>query len=252
MRLISKRAPRISLAFLGMVLWGVSAEAAKVALCITATGRYVNFAKDLVESCRPLFLCNHDVTYFIFTDQPLDAAPDVKVKTWKRFGWPWDSMNRTSAYLSAEKELIDFDWVFASDADMLCVGSIGDEILGQTVGTTHPGFVNRAGSFEGNPRSCAYVPRSLRRTYYAGGLYGGSADGFLDICRECQKAQQQDSERGVMAIWHDESHLNRYFSYHPPAVTLSHYYCFDDRRIQPGLPIKYVARSKDHAACRAP
>jgi hypothetical protein len=33
---------------------------------------------------------------------------------------------------------------------------------------------------------------------------------------------QDDLARGVIAVWHDESHLNRYFYDNPPALVLDH------------------------------
>jgi histo-blood group ABO system transferase len=237
------------------IMWGgllslSTGHSDQVAVCITATGKYAQYAEELVSSCRPRFLPNHQVVFFIFTDQPYEPSQDVVVIPWKRFGWPLDSLNRTQAYLEARDVLSQYDWVFASDADMLCVGPIGDEILGETVGVKHPAFVGRPGTFETNSGSKAYVPEHLRGTYFAGGFFGGSAKGFFAICESCQRSQQADARRGIMAVWHDESHLNRYFAFNPPAITLSHYYCFDERSLREDLPIKYVARRKNHAKLR--
>ena len=35
-----------------------------------------------------------------------------------------------------------------------------------------------------------------------------------------------DSTRGITAVWHDESHWNRYLVDHPPTLELSPSYCW--------------------------
>src|SRR3972149_7016882 len=49
------------------------------------------------------------------------------------------------------------DYIFAIDADALFVAPVGEEIFSDRVFTLHPGFVNRAGTYERNPLSAACV-----------------------------------------------------------------------------------------------
>jgi hypothetical protein len=51
----------------------------------------------------------------------------------------------------------DFDYAFALVADMVVVDLVGDEVLGDRVGTMHPGFIGKRGTYEANPASTAFV-----------------------------------------------------------------------------------------------
>ena len=44
----------------------------------------------------------------------------------------------------------------------------------------------------------------------SGGLNGGTAAAFLQLCHELARRTEDDLARGVIARWHDESQLNRY------------------------------------------
>ncbi|MFZ4100028.1 MAG: hypothetical protein ACOYKZ_06875 [Chlamydiia bacterium] len=232
------------------LLLGQIGNASRVAVCITATGRYVEFAKQLIQTMRPWVMVGHDVTYFVFTNQPMKPERDVRVVSWPQFGWPGDSMNRTSAYLSRESELTTYDWILASDADMLCVGPIEEDFFAETVGVTHPNFAPGEGVWEQDPRSTAYLPPALYKTYFCGGVYGGSPEGFFRICRFCKANQETDARNGIMATVHDESHLNCFFGYNPPSKTMGTEYCWSDGR--PRADARILCITKHHAWWRTP
>jgi len=64
--------------------------------------------------------------------------------------------------------------------------------------------------------------------YFAGGFNGGSKNGFLKMAKEIDKNIDIDFNNGVVAIWHDESHMNRYFINNPPTIILSPSYCYGE------------------------
>ena len=72
----------------------------------------------------------------------------------------------------------------------------------------------------------------------------------------------KDLEKGVIAEWHDESHLNRYLIDNPADVTLSPNYCFDEQFLNkkvylsedkpyPYQEPKIVALKKNYAELRS-
>ncbi|HVX00696.1 MAG TPA: hypothetical protein VHA52_09730 [Candidatus Babeliaceae bacterium] len=201
-----------------------------IGLCIVGTGSYNAFAQKLIESARRFFCTAHNVTYFLFTDQPIEEQPDTVVLPHRRLGWPYDTLFRFHVYDGSKKILEHMDYIFACDADMLFVDAVGDEILGDRVGTQHPGFVGKKGSYEVlNPLSVAYVRPHEGSVYYAGGFYGGVSKEFLLLVSSLKDAVNRDLlQLDFIAVWHDESYLNRYFIDNPPTVTLSPSYCYPE------------------------
>ncbi|MCL4229889.1 hypothetical protein KJZ61_04365 [Candidatus Dependentiae bacterium] len=226
----------------------VSIHAEKVGLCVVATGKYTCFIPSLLQSARKFFCTNHEVTYFIFTDGVIeDDGRDVVVLPHDRFGWPYDTMFRYYAYWDHRSYLQDMDYIFACDADMLFVDLVGDEIFGSLVGTLHPGYIDKRGTYEIRRKSTACVLQSEGEYYFAGGFYGGVSDCFFKMIYNLIGMMESDLEQGIVAVWHDESYLNRYFVDHKPSLILPRAYCarsFD-------YPQRLVALVKDHNSMRA-
>lgn len=221
----------------------------KIGLCVAATGRYDQFIPDLIRSARIHFCKNHRVTFFVFTDGNIPNAPDIVRIEQKRLGWPYDTMMRFEMYFKNRNALTDMDYLFALDADMRFVDEVGSEILSDLVGTQHPGFVGKRGSYEVNPRSLACVKSHEGTTYFAGGFWGGSRNAFLKTCEEMTRRIHVDLKNGFIAVWHDESHLNRYFIDHPPTKILSPSYCYPESWNLP-YKKKLLALDKNHAEFR--
>lgn len=68
------------------------------------------------------------------------------------------------------------------------------------------------GSWETSKSSMAYVPRSKRRTYVCGGTWMGQRGPLEQMIHTLAQRTRNDISQGVMAMWHDESHLNWYAS----------------------------------------
>jgi len=226
----------------------------KIGLCITATGRYIEFVDNLIKSARQYFLTKHKVTYIVFTDSVnKKEADDIVFVYQKKLGWPFDSCCRPKFYLACPL-LSTFDYVFACDADMVFVNNCGEEILSERVGVLHAGFLKKRGSYEENKRSTAYVNRHEGKLYFAGGIYGGKIQEFTKINQFLSNSLDQDLAHGFIAKWHDESYLNRFFIDNPPTLILSSAYCYPEPpKTYPGLenirPI-LVALNKNHNAYR--
>ena len=219
-----------------------------VGLLIMATGKYTVFLPQLLASADKYFLPGHNRTYFIFTDGLAPELENVIRIEQKRLGWPFDTMLRFTVYAKATAYFANCDYLFACDADMLFVDTVGDEILGKRVATRHPGYVlpdQCHDDYERNPASTAYVRQSEGLYYFAGGFYGGSKEEFLRLVRVCTGNIEQDLAKNYIAKWHDESHLNRYFIDNHPTVILSPSYCYPEHWNLPFTP-KLMALLKDH------
>ncbi|MEX0961466.1 MAG: hypothetical protein WDZ28_01250 [Simkaniaceae bacterium] len=222
---------------------------AHVGLCIMATGCYNAYATKFIQSCRKHFLNNHQVTYYVFTDGEVENAPDVVKVHQERLGWPFDTMMRFEVFAKQETLYKDLDYLYASDADMLFVADVKNEILSDLVGTMHPGFISKRGTYETNPKSSACVNPDEGTLYFAGGFYGGRKENVLTLWKTCGKNVNQDLKQEYVALWHDESHINRYFIDHFPTHVLTPAYCCPESQKLP-FSVKLLALDKNHEAMR--
>lgn len=223
--------------------------AAKVGLLVVATGKYISFVRPLLDSANKYFCPGHDVTYFIFTEGEPPAYENVVKFHHERVGWPYDTMMRCAMYLKHKDELAKMDYLFACDADMLFVDTVGDEIFSKRVATQHPGFVGRRGTYETNMDSKAGVKEGDGEYYFAGGFYGGRAEEFLKMTHTMVANIFADLDKDIIAVWHDESHLNRYFIDNPPTKILNPSYCYPENWHMP-YPKKLLALVKNHSEFR--
>jgi histo-blood group ABO system transferase len=228
------------------LLLGAHLFADKVGLLIVATGRYDVFVDPLIASARQHFCPNHQVTYYVFTDGVISPASDVVQVFQRRVGWPFDTLMRNSMYLQNKELFKDEDYLFALDADMLFLDTVGDEILGERVATLHPGYTMTGSkpTYETNPKSAAFVQEGEASFYFAGGFFGGSQREFIKLIAETSSRIQKDLDNGIIAIWHDESHWNRYCIDYPPQVILSPSYCFAENISEMGFSEHVVAEYK--------
>ena len=228
----------------------------KVGLLIVATGKYIEFVPPLLDSADQHFCTDHNVTYFVFTDGQLPDRDNLEIIYQKRLGWPHDTLMRHSIYHQHRDALKDMDYLFATDADMLFVDTVGDEILSDRVATLHPGYFNRRGTYEHRKASTAYVSPEEGTHYFCGGFHGGSAIEFLKMSRIITENILKDLSHNFIAVWHDECHLNRYFIDNPPTCILSPSYCMPGSETlirQMGLtgyPRKLLALVKGHEQLR--
>jgi histo-blood group ABO system transferase len=223
---------------------------AKIGILLIATNRYIEFINPLIESINKFFLTDYEKHFFLFTNK--DAPDGVKKIHIDHKPWPNMTLYRYNIFAANESLFQDMDYLYYLDADMIVVDKVGNEILGETVGTSHPGFYNRERScftYETNSQSMACISANQGKTYYAGGFVGGSREGFMAMCRTIRKWVDKDASNGITAVWHDESHLNKYFMLHPPQVTLTPDYCHHTYPAW-NLPPKIVAIYKVHSEYR--
>ena len=244
-----------------------------------ATGKYTQFLTGLYSSIAQNFLIDEDITCYLFTDDIEGAKkyiPDTRLNHQcfhiERMGFPGDTLYRYRHFASLDDRLDDLnlkkpDYLFYSDADMLVVQQVGKEVIPQKIygltATAHPGFYlgktpqHPLGTPESRQQSKAFIPsHRYRPCYVAGGFNGGAYDAFIRMSKEISANIDDDNSRGIIAVWHDESHLNEYVTRpenlrHLKIMTPS--YCFAEYNSpqEVGYPAKIVALDKDHAEIRS-
>jgi hypothetical protein len=187
----------------------------KIAFVVTATGAYFDhFFDDLARSILERAFPSHQVSVLCLTDRSLPARAGVRFARIERLGWPFDSLLKFHRLREAYPA-IDADFLFCVDADMLVVGEFDAAILGSPLcAVVHPSFYNRTSraTFETDPISTAFVPKERRRCYYQGCLFGGQRHALASMIDAIALSIEADLSRAVIAVWHDESHLNKFAS----------------------------------------
>ena len=230
-----------------------------VGLNIVAIAKYTKFLQPLITSADKYFMRDHNVTYFIISDK-LDEVAKVKTNRHivsimeKNQGWPNNTLVRFQ-FISKHRDIYhDMDFMFQVDADMLFVSSFNSEALGSRVGTLHPGFYNKPRSqftYDRNPKSTAYVKPSEGEYYFAGGVLGGCQSEVITMADTIVRNILTDLHKyNYIALWHDESHVNRYFIDHPPTKILSPEYCMPEGT-GGSMKQRLLALNKNHKAIRS-
>lgn len=193
---------------------------------------------------------SHPVTLTVFTDQVKLVQKfshrlnriDVQAIEVDPLGWPAATLSKFQMVVDHEDSLRQ-DFLIHLDADMRVVSNLGapPNVLCPKDGIavvkhpgfrrpsgfkrtglywSHPGLVLRdsyrilleggIGTWETNAKSTAYVSRGLRDVYVCGATWLGNRESLVSACRELAERVNADSRRGIVARFHDESHLNWY------------------------------------------
>ncbi len=196
-------------------------ERQSVAVLYICTGIYTVFWEQFYKSAQLHLLPGYDKHYFVFTDKKEifnSHHPHVHLFFQKPLQWPYPTLLRFQFFKNIEDQLKKFDYVYFFNANCRILKDItAQDILplnGEAIVVTqHPGFWDKSNTeftYERNPGSAAFVPVGKGNIYVAGGLNGGQADKYLSFINTCFNNVQADLEKGIIAVWHDESYLNEY------------------------------------------
>ena len=196
----------------------------KVAIVFIGTGRYINFLPKYYENIEKYFLPNSEKTILVFTDGELNETPDnVRVYNQEHLDWPYITLKRFEIINKARTVIEDCDWVVFIDGDALVVDTITEEEFftdKPLFGVHHPchylgmdPHTKAPGAYEQNPKSEAYVDvsKSLPLVYWQGCLWGGKVPEVCAMIDELEARVNRDLDNNIVALWHDESQINRYF-----------------------------------------
>jgi hypothetical protein len=214
-----------------------------IGILYICTGRYTVFWRDFYLSAEKYFLPEMTKKYFIFTDTEkieFDDNPQVKILPMKNLGWPDNTLRRFANFLKYRDCYGDVDFLFFFNANALFVTSITSEGFLPTanqplVFCKHPGQTGKDPkefSYERRDSVAAYIPFGQGEHYVCGGVNGGFKDNYLQMAEELNNAILADDKNNLVAIWHDESHLNKYLVDHPNSVKiLETTYCHPENKL---------------------
>ncbi|KAF7207988.1 3-galactosyltransferase-like [Nothobranchius furzeri] len=178
------------------------------------------------------------VSYYVFTDTP-EKVKSIKlgpqrslrvIQVQRHTRWQDISMMR----MKTISDTIESDirhhctHVFCFDVDQVFTGRFGPEALGDSVAQLHAHYYRlpkKLFTYDRNPKSQAFIETG--DFYYHAAVFGGSWKDVKALTEACYKSIMEDKQNNVEALWHDESHLNKYFWIHKPSRILSPEYCWD-------------------------
>jgi histo-blood group ABO system transferase len=222
----------------------------KICIVTIATNKYIQFVERLLNDVDQYFLNGHDIECLLFTDHEVEASDNVKVSQISHKPWPEPALKKYNYINSQSEYLKKFDYIYLFDSDVGILDNVGDEVLQELVGVLHPYKIMESKEiypYEKRKQSTAYISDENHNRYYAAAFVGGKSQNFLKMSKIISERVDQDEKNGIIAKWHDESHLNKYFNENPP-VSLSPSYMFPEELIgHPQYPFepKIVALKKE-------
>ncbi|XP_066547656.1 alpha-1,3-galactosyltransferase 2-like [Amia ocellicauda] len=209
-----------------------------VALTVFAVGKYLDaYLKDFLTSAEKHFMPGLRVVYYVFTDSP-ERVPEIQLgpqrsivimKVEKHKRWQDISMMRMLTISNVIESHIrhQAQYVFCLDVDQMFLSRWGSEALGDFVAQLHAAFYNKpedSFTYDRNPKSMAYMYKGDH--YYHAAIFGGTWENVQRLAESCYLGIMTDKRNEVEALWHDESHLNKYFWIVKPTKVLSPEYCW--------------------------
>jgi len=219
-----------------------------------ATNGYSKYWKNLIISADKNLPLDANVSFHLFTDEVEGCQefslrfPNRKFNFYKieSLGWPEATLHRYRIY-SEHRELLAEDILMHLDSDMLVEQNFLKVIFSRSLTAgmglvLHPGYfrpngwrkysyylsnksalfrdirlsmrIGGLGAWEVREESQAYVARKHRKKYFCGGIWFGERTAFLSLIQKLETQERIDSARGITALWHDESHLNKWATEH--------------------------------------
>ncbi len=212
----------------------------KIGILYICTGKYKIFWKDFYLSCEKYFISEAEKEYFVFTDsESIDFEkenPKIHRIFQENLGWPGNTLRRYGMFLNFKKQLVNFDYLFFFNADLQFLQKITTEEflpVGQEklVACLHSGYFNKKISkfpYEKNNSSLAFVDKKNEGKYFQGAINGGNCQNFIEAIEIMNENIKLDQKNNIVAVWHDESHWNRYLSERDDVKILSPSYLYPE------------------------
>jgi hypothetical protein len=227
-----------------------------IGILYICTGRYRVFWKQFYRSCEKYFLPDYKKKYIVFTDaKKIHSENNDNVYKYyqEKLDWPGNTLYRFETFLQAEADMADCDFIFFINSNSKFDSVIGDDILpngindnGLVVAQSPAFFLQKRSEFkyEKNPLSTAYIPNDKGTHYFIGGLNGGQTAAYLEMIKILCANTIKDLENNIIAVWHDESHINNYMIGKTPKILGYEYVSLDDWELPYKTRLLFLDKAK--------
>ena len=211
----------------------------RIAILYICTGQYSFFWEDFYRSMERNFLKKSEKEYFVFTDADRLYGEEENARIHRirqdNLGWPGNTLFRFHMFCSIKERLADFEYLFFLNANTVCKQVITEEeflpIEQEFLVVQHPGYYNCSTwklPYERRKISRAYIAYGKGKDYVYGAVNGGKTAAYLRMAQKLDRDIRCDHEKGIIAKWHDESHLNHYMWAHGSYKLLSPAYAYPE------------------------
>lgn len=194
-----------------------------IGILYIATGKYKIFFDIFYSNVLNFFIPEKEKKIFVFTDDVnyFNKYQNLEIIKIDHLGFPLNSLLRFK-YFNQNKDIFDgCEKLVFMNANLLIINTIKYEDFFKFEnqynfwGVNHPGWFHRSNvdfPYERNSISESFINHGEGKYYFQGCLFAGKTDYFLNMCHILDCNIQSDLQKNYIAIWHDESHLNKYFS----------------------------------------
>lgn len=230
----------------------------RIAFLTIATNKYTYFAQNLYRSIST-FRNDFVIDLICFTNKPeqFSSINNTKLHLIQttHVPFPMISLLRYHYYAEQEKLLSWYDYIYHIDCDMELLSNLTDEFLGERVCVIHPSYTSSSFPkqqfpYDRNKDSDAFIPYGYGNRYYQNCFQGGSRNNFLDMSKTLRHRIEKDLRNNYIALWHDESYMNRYMVENPPTKELPPTYAQPENWPSFG-PTKILHKDKNHTEIRS-
>lgn len=227
----------------------------KIGILYICTGEYWKFWENFYKTCEENFLIEEEKHYFVFTDN--EVLLNIKNERihpifQEKMQWPYPTLYRYKIFIKNKDYFKDMDYLIFCNANLLFSEKISkNDIFAnkELFVTLHPGFFNKKPkkfTYETNIKSLAYTEKKKDSIYVCGGFNGGSKDEFLNMSNILNDNIDKDLLNDIIAIWHDESHINNYVQINRENFNvISPSFCYP-QNLEINIPKKVIVQNKEN------
>lgn len=206
-----------------------------VAIIYLAIGKYDIFWEDFYQSCEQFLFPDAVKHYFVFTDSRKllsESYHNASMVYRKDKGWGNNTIAKFDCVMQIKDKCSNFDYMIYINANYQAFRPINFEEIKPQKSDNYLFALSfdhilkkgrNAYPYDRNTDSRAYIPYDQGKYYYQASFFGGRTPEFIELVQTCQKDASDDISKGIMALWHDESYLNKYLLNLSPHIIKSLY-----------------------------